>query len=434
MIGPTNAMGGGGQLKAAIIVTAPTGSVVTISSGSKTKTATEKNGTWTFQRLEFGSWVVTATKGGETATETIEVSDINVYRVTLAYVHIFGIKRDITKASPAWERTDEAVGLTATASVGTVAGHSDFDAAYPWNGITRETLSTGDVMVKIPKFWYRRYREGDVEHIQIADKEAAGFSLHPAFNHGGVEKECVYVGAYKTSSGAKSVSGVAPEGNKTRASMRNGAKGKGTGWGLIDISTVSAIQMLILVEFANNNVQSVIGSGRCDRNSSAANTGTCDSVGGLTGRPAGTDGKVDVVWRGIEGFWGNIREWTDGINVSGGSYYVCNNPADYADGTTTNYTVLSYKGSTSWNNAYITRNGLDTGDNPHVILPADAGGSGSGTTYECDTCYGGTGWRVFARGGHYSSADGAGLFSIQFTAAASDSAANYGSRLMYIPS
>ena len=70
-------------------------------------------------------------------------------------------------------RTDNAVGMTATASVGATAGHSDFHNAMPWKGMVRETLSTNDVMVKIPKFYYRRYKEGNVEHIQIADKPTA---------------------------------------------------------------------------------------------------------------------------------------------------------------------------------------------------------------------------------------------------------------------
>ena len=46
-------------------------------------------------------------------------------------------------------------------------------------------MPTGDVMVKIPKFWYRRYRTLTVEHIIIADKPMDNFALHPAFDRGG---------------------------------------------------------------------------------------------------------------------------------------------------------------------------------------------------------------------------------------------------------
>ena len=322
--------------------------------------------------------------------------------------------------------------MTATATVGTVAGSSDFNNCYPWSGIVRETLSTGDVMVKIPKFYFQRYREGNIEHIRIADKATSGFTLHPLFNHGGVESECAYVGAYKTSSDNKSVSVATPKTSQTRATMRNNAKAKGAGWSLIDIAALSAIQMLILVEFANNDVQSVIGRGYCDNSSRALNTGTCDNVSGLTGRPAGTDGFVDVVWRGIEGFWGNVWEWVDGVNWNGGTYYVCNDPSKYADDTTTNYTALSFTGSAYWSLDYITEEGLDITNN-HVILPI-AANAGSSSTYECDACWSNTGWRVFQHCGHFNYGPFCGLFTAGFNFDSPSSSSSIGSRLLYIPS
>ena len=271
-------------------------------------------------------------------------------------------------------------------------------------------------------------------HIRIADKKTTGFELHPAFKHAGVEVDYIYVGAYKTSSNNKSVSGASPTVDQTIATMRTNAKAKGDGWSLIDIAAVSAIQMLILVEYANNNVQSVIGRGYCDNKSSGAriNTGSCDTVSGLTGRPSGTDGLVDVVWRGIEGFWGNIWEWTDGVNWNGGKYYVCNDPSKYADDTLSNYIELSYTGATSWSVSYITQEGLDTGNNPHVMLPS-AAGSGSETTYQCDGCWSNTGWRVFGHGGNWRSGSVDGLFTADLDSGSSSSSASTGSRLLYIP-
>lgn len=429
-------MSGGGSLtKSVIIVTAPTGSTVTCKSGSTTKTATEKNGTWTFTGIDNGTWTLTATLGGQTTTATVNVTQFDVYRVTLAYVKIYGISRDITASSPAWTRTDDAVGMTATASVGTVAGHSDFSSCYPWSKIARETLSTGDVMVKIPKFWYRRYREGNVEHIKIATGSAKDFILHPAFNHAGKASDFICVGAYKTSSDTKSKSGVAPGVNLTRATARNNAKGKGAGWGLIDISTASAIQALILVEFANNNTQSVIGRGHSSNdNTSAIKTGTTNSVPNLTGIPAGTNGIVDVVYRGIEGFWGNVSEYVDGVNWTNFAYWVCNDPSKYADNTSANYTKLSYAVPSYTSGSWITKVGLDSA-NSHIMLPSDIGGSGS--TFYCDIYRNSSDWRIAHRGGEWkgdgNGVDAAGLFNISFLSLASETAVNVGSRLMYIP-
>lgn len=428
MLGKTNssAVTGG-----TLTVTAPAGVTCTISKDGKTKTKTaDGSGTVTFRGLKSGIWEVTISGGSETATATVEI--VTDYAKEIGFFKVYGIYRDITDPSPEWTREEDAVGMTATASVGTVAGASDFDSCYPWSGITRETLDTGDVMVKIPRFWYRRYREGNVEHIKIADGPAEGFALHPAFTHSGVEQDRVYIGAYKTSDNNRSVSGASPQANQTRATFRTNASSKGTGWGLIDISTLCAIQMLILVEFANNNVQNVIGRGYCDNNSSVSKTGTCDSVTNLTGIPAGTSGKVDVVWRGIEGLWGNLWELVDGVNCYSGTYYVCNDPANYADDMATGYEQLSFTAAANWNGGYITGMGLDTGNAPHVMLP-DAVSGGSETTYLCDTCWTSSGWCVFLQGGSYFNGSGAGLFTTGADYQSTAYGSNYGSRLLYIP-
>ena len=53
ILGNPITLGGGGGNE--LIVTAPTGSTVTATKGSVTKTATEKSGTWTFKGLEAGN-------------------------------------------------------------------------------------------------------------------------------------------------------------------------------------------------------------------------------------------------------------------------------------------------------------------------------------------------------------------------------------------
>lgn len=83
--------GSGGSVamnKSIIIVTAPAGSAVTCSMGSTTKTAAEKNGTWTFSGLGFGIWTVKATLDGQTATKSYTISRLEVVYVTLVYNQI----------------------------------------------------------------------------------------------------------------------------------------------------------------------------------------------------------------------------------------------------------------------------------------------------------------------------------------------------------
>jgi hypothetical protein len=76
---------GGSPNKSIIIVTAPTGSTVTCKMGSTTKTASEKNGTWTFSGLDIGTWTVTATKGSSIATQDVDITRLTVEYVTITY-------------------------------------------------------------------------------------------------------------------------------------------------------------------------------------------------------------------------------------------------------------------------------------------------------------------------------------------------------------
>ena len=419
----------GKMYKPELVVTAPAGSTVEATDGETTLTS--DTSTCTFALPNYGTWTVKASNGEDETSRSIEVDAVMQYPVTLEFAVIMGVQRDITSSLPAWERTDEAVGLSATATVGTAPGASDFDNMPIYRDIAKETVPSGDIMVKIPAFYYQRYRDGNTEHIRIADKPVDGFTLHPAFDRGdyGVYDH-IYVGAYKTSSGHKSGAGVAPLVNITRAAFRSNAKTKGAGWGIIDLAAVSAIQMLITVEFATNDVQTAIGAGYSNASAALA-TGTCDTVTNLTGRPAGTADKVDVVWRGIEGFWGNVWEWTDGININNGTYYVSNNPDNYADDTASFYTALSYTGSTGWSSSYIQTEGLDEA-NSWAMMPALAG-SGSATTYFCDGCWSSTGWRVFVRGGAWDDGSLGGLWASYTNIASSATNTSSGSRLLYLP-
>lgn len=76
---------GGSPNKSTIIVTVPTGSTVTCKMGSTTKTATEKNGVWTFGGLDLGTWTITSTKGGDSATQDVVITRLTVEYVTIVY-------------------------------------------------------------------------------------------------------------------------------------------------------------------------------------------------------------------------------------------------------------------------------------------------------------------------------------------------------------
>ena len=88
--------GGGGTSKppvAVIVVTAPTGSAVTAVCNGKSYTAAEHDGRWGIYVDALGTYTVTATRGTDSDTATVEVTqEGGVYSVTLEY----GMTVDIT--------------------------------------------------------------------------------------------------------------------------------------------------------------------------------------------------------------------------------------------------------------------------------------------------------------------------------------------------
>lgn len=438
MIGSTN-VGGGGGAYAFINVDAYPGVEVSATNGHRTVRSKNISSYRSLKLPEGGTWVVTAIYGNDVRTESVNISyDGQKENVNFGYV--FGIRRSLSTNSTLWERTDNSTWFTATASIGTSAGYSDFNRYMPWSGMERITVTENshpNIMVKIPAFYYQRYRDNSYEYIRIANLPFPDFVLHPAFQHNGTTQNYICFAAYKSAGGESvqvSYANSTPTGNVTRGGLRNLARGKGTGWSLVDISSLSAVTMLMLVEFANNNVQNSIGYGYLNGNSAYIKTGTCDSVPNLTGVPAGTTGKVGVVYRGIEDLWGNIWEYVDGLNCNGNQYWICNNISQYADDTSTNYTRLSYNSTTSQiTNQYITAVGYDS-NNPAYMLPT-AWSGGSGSTYYADTITtGGSGWHVVSRACDCNKGEYGGIFNIDTNITSSFSSAARGSRLLYIPS
>lgn len=193
-------------------------------------------------------------------------------------------------SSTACERLGDAVGLIANAHKGsTQSVRNDFDNIYPWSGIKtcnidadgnvlaylgdssfRRDGTNGDVMVEIPKFYYRRIKTGTAEEFWICASKLPGYELHPLFIDNGKEVGKVFHSVYNASSFTdetdnkvklQSITGVQPRVRTTRASFRTYARNKGAIWGIEDISCVNALQLLYLVEYANTNSQVALGSG-----------------------------------------------------------------------------------------------------------------------------------------------------------------------------
>lgn len=429
-----------------LTVTIDSGSAVTVKNGSTTLNGTS-TGTVKFYLPNTGTWSVTATLNGETATGSIACSAYSDYTLELSYVKVFGVCWTYSATSTELSRLKKATdpnGLVnvdispdPSPAVGTGAGSSPFDSYAPWNGMEEYNIvnnavsykygesgfsRSNDTVVLIPEYYFRIIDDSanSKRYFYIADKAKSGFTKHPGSGK--------YVGRYNTISGYYSKTGATPLSNMTRATARTNSKNKGSKWGLYDYASWCAVWLLYLVEFADWNSQSEIGIGICG-SSSMQTTGKTDSMSYHTGTIASAKTTAGAVqYRHIENPWGNIWEWIDGINFSDRAAYVCTTPTNYADDTTTNYTAA---GVTLPSSGWIKKIGVSSSF-PWAFLPDTNGGSE--TTCIPDYVNSNTGWIVLMVGGYYSNSTGyVGLFHFNASYSSSHSYSNVGARLLFHP-
>lgn len=336
-------------------------------------------------------------------------------------------------------------------------------------GAANLTGADGNVMVEVPRFWYRYTRDGANNIWEIADGPASGFTLHPAFVKAGVEVTHRYVGAYDAcyrdatdgvyKSGLNlddmtgnldlandklaSVSGVYPLVGVTRAECRTLAANVGSGWHQLDFALWSALQMLYLTEYGSFNSQTKLGAGNTNgsylgassnQNDSphtiagASNTTFADaSSNGTQPSASAKPGTAYMSYRGVENLFGNCWTWADGINVNigaAGKVHYTNNHTHFADDTATNYTEIA--------SAYPTGSGYikDILSGVGFGFLGSSNSGGSSTTFLTDYHYASASLsRVVFVGGAANDGAFAGAFCVYSATAAGFSARGFGARL-----
>lgn len=132
--------------------------------------------------------------------------------------------------------------------------------------------------------------------------------------------------------------------------------------------------------------------------------------------------------------FGHIHKWKDGASVyheaAGGNskLYVCNNPINFADGTSTGY---DYIGNLPITSGYINMMGKD---NRCIMYPS--GVNGSNATYYCDYYYTPgliNSWTILYGGGAASFGLNAGFNILNTYSVVSSISNSIGARLCYIP-
>jgi hypothetical protein len=239
-----------------------------------------------------------------------------------------------------------------------------------------------------------------------------------------------------------SVSGVKPisgwKSSLTLPQARTLAHNRGAGWEVIDFLTASALQLLYLIEYASFNSQAMLGNGVLSVTDDGATnmgvyTGQTDPLGNASGVATGNthyqtaQAANSVNYRGVEDFFGNLWEWTDGINIKADyKPWIADNgfasdtfAAPYVD---SGLTLCATDG-------YATDIALDA-DNDYGFLASAVGGSAS--TKLCDYYYRAVGNRAALRGGYWYNETTGGAFSWSLLSAASNSHRSLGARLAFV--
>jgi len=241
--------------------------------------------------------------------------------------------------------------------------------------------SQGQVMMRFPKFYYSYSYSGSSHSYKASLLPFAGSSVHPWFNKSGDGVTFLpyrYIGVYpavgysggtyqdgdganawfnKSTGKIGSIAGKKCLTYISRPNLRSAASRIGTGWSLIDFWGYSALKLLYITKYKNFNSQAVLGAGNTQF--AGFNFASCISATGkvksksASGQSTvnGNSGDYANLF-GIEDLWGGVFQWVDGWNINNGNNYVCSNPSNFADGTTTNYTAygVTNQTTTGWQN------------------------------------------------------------------------------------
>lgn len=272
------------------------------------------------------------------------------------------------------------------------------------------TLANKRIMVYQPAFYYLRVPLSvskisngikiNKEHLYLADKRYAGFSLHPLFrDENGNALRYVLLpafesGTYRVSAGAyelgdaqdvdlendclvsiinaKPISGQTQ--NFTVGAAKKMCENNGTGWKMTDLAFESANQMLMTVEYGKPNIQSAFNIGITQLTSSSGinfscNTGSTLSLLNESGQASATInvrngnsatyssvGQCAISYRGMENPFGNMWRFIDNVTI-------VNNIVTYKD------QIIDFKIAASEN--WVSAFGYDK-NNDWVFLPIEA--------------------------------------------------------------
>ena len=407
--------------------------------------------------------------------------DLPIFTHGASITEAIGIEWDTSSTSPTLKRIDINGNERSTVDA------TYFDNHSIWGNIKRCTIdpvtstpvygtnargdgldltgASGQVMVKIPKFYVKFSTDGTIHRWWISPTALAGFEIHPAFlQRGGTEAE-LFVSAYEASgyldgatfklrsatnkppiTGAVEYPDLPNSGRFYITDAETYANNiASTAWGITNIWTLSALRLLFYTEYASLDSQTALGKGIVDlapgTDFAGLLTGALSADTNIgtngTGTGTGTAGQRPIVYRGIENLWGNAHVWIGGIRFYDTVHRIIPTTGTSFPSEVT--TVGKYIESVSVPpNTTIAANGYINSvftDSVLKYMMLGATQTGSSSTYLCDfhtiravsatpTC--------LHFGGGWSSGLAAGVGCLNSSGGATRSARDSGARLEFL--
>lgn len=377
-----------------------------------------------------------------------------------------------------------------------VADNGTINAYYGDSGY-KDDGTNGQVMVYQPKFYYRvvplkldKNTEGLGYHIRKANYYVSavpkpGFKLHPAFyDENGNPIDYILYSAYEGSywddsmgayfndgtdtdtvidttndricsvAGVKPISGLYKNMDKTN--FENLANARGAGWHIETIKTLSATQLLMMIETGMMNSQTAIGQGVVNITDNAGYncsslTGSTAGIGNGTGQATQTineiagietpytdNGKTAISYRGVENPWGNMSKHINGINIwgdgtmLGGQIYIAN---DFNFNEQKNNANYQPAGVTVPNASGFT-NAIGYSGDKHdwLIIPSEISGTSALPVGDfINVKPNNDGYRIVFNGGYFTHGNYAGAFFYGCHYGTGGRDRYVGARLLYVP-
>ncbi|MFA5458462.1 MAG: hypothetical protein WC261_12610 [Synergistaceae bacterium] len=384
----------------------------------------------------------------------------------------YGVEWDLSDSSSELTRIGQAAGMDS----------DDFDLIEPFASIERMTLDSdgnwiasfgdagfvedgtaGDVVSRFKKFWWFGYYSSDDQkaRLYISPEKMPGFVPFDSFMAGGQELEEIYLGAYEgavqkisdsswiedASDGSnpiqiatldlpdhmlRSVSGRKPKSNQTLPEFRTMAENRGAGWGLVDLKQAGMVNLLYLIKYADFNAQTQIGQGITGKSSGTGNESELTGATALLGAvDTGGTNLEAVSLFGLENWWGNIWEFTDGGGIKSDGFYVA--PDRPYNNTLNGYTRIPC--SPPATGGYL-KDFYWMQDSKGLFLPKSVQTDvPSASKYVCDYLYTPAAYTTncFLRGGYWAYGSDAGPFYWSLVDSFATRYQAFGARACFVP-